>query len=128
MLYVAVESAIYVWIPTLLSANGATPTVIASARAANAMGMDPRVARARYPQQCKSLVDARTSWFETKRQQARRSVEQAYLAAATELTQLGKPVHSKSLQQQSGLVAFGHNAPRVEVLRSVLAQVVQAAR
>lgn len=92
------------------------------ARTTNAMGMDPRVARKRFPMECKALADAHAKWLGVIRQQARLSVEQAYVAAATELAQQGKKVSSKSLQQQAGLVAFGHNAPRVEVLQSVVAR------
>lgn len=91
-------------------------------RTMNEMGMDRRVAQRRFPQECKALADARVKWLETIYQQARRSVEQTYIAAATELAQQGKKVTSKSLQRQAGLVAFSQNAPRVEVLRSVVAR------
>lgn len=109
-----------------LSAAASRPEPASLAGVAKALGMDIRVVRTRFPEEARALADAHAKYLATRRRQGLEDVERAYLAAATELSEQGRRVSRKSVQQHARLVAFSQNSPRVEILREVVARFTPA--
>jgi hypothetical protein len=84
------------------------------------LGIVPRFAREKFPDDARRLSTAHAQVLAAQRQQRfTRSVD-AYTAAAVALKNRGVAVGTKYLQQESGLVAFTRNDSRVRALRQVL--------
>lgn len=109
-----------------LTAASSHPEPPSLASVAETLGMDIRVVRTRFPEDAKAVADAHARHLAAKRRQSLKEAERAYVAAATELTEQGKKVSRKSVQKVAGLVAFSHNAPRVEILQAVVARFTPA--
>lgn len=83
-------------------------------------GLHPDTPRHRFPEEATALARARATYEERAREQRFRQAVGAYTAAGHSLQQRGLAVHAKSLQTESGLVAFSQHPPRVRALNAAL--------
>jgi plasmid stability protein len=85
-------------------------------------GLHVDTPRKRFAQEANVLSVAHQKLIERKRQEQYVKALESYTRSAESLRERGMSVHERSLQQDSGLVAFSQNEVRVRALRTVLAQ------
>jgi hypothetical protein len=91
-----------------------------TARFARRHCLNADVLRKRFVQESRALAAANSEYMERVYERRYADSVASYSAAAHALLRQGKGVHARSLQQQSGLVAFSQNQLRVRALRAVM--------
>jgi len=91
------------------------------------IGLNPRVARAKFPVAVGRLVARCTERRVAEWNQRHEDAVVAYTKAAAALQERGATVGAKALQREARLVAFSQNPARVRALDSVLKKVAEGA-
>jgi TniQ len=103
----------------LAATEEAPPTLSAFSRR---LGLNEDAPRRRFPEEAQVLVAANSAYARAESQRKFDEALATYNAAAETLIDKGMPVGPKYLQQESRLVAFSQNEPRVRAMNTVIAR------